>query len=82
VEKIINTKIINMETLKFKTNIKCSGCVASVTEPLNAAAGEGNWQVDLTSADKTLVITNPKIQGQQIIAAVEKAGYKAEEVGN
>lgn len=69
-----------METLKFKTNIKCSGCVATITEPLNAAVGEGNWQVDLTGADKTLVITNPLIQRQEIISAVEKAGYKAEQI--
>ncbi len=28
-----------METLKFKTNINCGGCVAKVTPELNATEG-------------------------------------------
>ena len=69
-----------METVKFKTNIKCSGCVAQVTPGLNNAAGENNWQVDITSPDKTLSISDENIDVDQIIKAVQKAGFKAEPV--
>jgi copper chaperone len=68
-----------METLKFKTNIKCSGCVATVTPYLNEAVGASNWQVDTENPDKLLVV-NADISEEAVISAVQKAGYKAEEV--
>ena len=46
-----------MEQLKFKTNIKCSGCVASATPFLDEAAGHGNWSVNLEDTTKTLTVT-------------------------
>jgi copper chaperone CopZ len=66
-----------METLKFKTNIKCSGCVAKVTAPLNETVGEGKWNVDLNSPTKTLSIEG-EIDETKMKAALEKVGYKAE----
>ena len=35
-----------MEILKFKTNIKCGGCVETVTPFLNEEQSIRNWQVD------------------------------------
>jgi len=70
-----------METIQFKTNIKCSGCVAKVTTELNKAAGENNWSVDVQSADKILTIGLEGITATEIQEAVEKAGYKAEKIG-
>jgi copper chaperone CopZ len=69
-----------METVKFKTNIKCSGCIATVTPALNELVGEHNWQVDLQSPDKILTISTADASKQEIKQAVEKAGYKAEPV--
>ncbi len=67
-----------METLKFKTNIKCSGCVATVTPFLNDEAGKDNWQVDTENPDKVLTVsTSEAVPAKAIIASVEKAGYKA-----
>jgi len=66
-----------METLKFKTNIKCSGCIAKVTPHLNESIGEGNWQVDLNNPAKVLTIA-VEANEVQVREAVEKAGYKAE----
>ena len=43
-----------MKTLQFKTNIKCSGCVANVSAELNKTLGEDNWKVDVQSPDKIL----------------------------
>jgi copper chaperone len=71
----------DMETMKFKTTIKCSGCVASVTQVLNDAAGEDNWEVDTSVPDKILTVTSEQdITEEEVIAAVEKEGYKAERV--
>lgn len=68
-----------MEKLKFNTNIKCSGCVAKVTPHLNETVGEGNWQVDINNPFKILTITSP-IDGLKVQIAVQKAGFKAEQV--
>jgi copper chaperone len=69
-----------METVKFKTNIKCSGCIAGVTPALNEVAGEHNWEVNLQTADKILTVSTENANEQQIKEAVERAGYKAEVV--
>jgi copper chaperone len=69
-----------METVKFKTNIKCSGCIATVTPALNELVGQNNWEVDLQSPDKILTISKVEASEQEIKQAVEKAGYKAEPV--
>ena len=66
-----------METSKFKTNIKCSGCVAKVTPFLNEALGEENWEVDYNNPSKVLTVVGEKDQ-TKVVQAVEKAGYKAE----
>ena len=45
-----------MNTIKFKTNIKCGGCVATVTPFLNGDENVENWTVDLESADRILKV--------------------------
>ncbi|GAB3955904.1 hypothetical protein GCM10028805_44230 [Spirosoma harenae] len=66
------------QILRFKTNIKCGGCVASVTPFLNEAIGEGHWQVDVQNPDK--VLTVEATEADLVKQAVEKAGYKAEQL--
>lgn len=67
-----------METVQFKTNIKCSGCIAAVTPVLNELAGQDNWEVDLLSPDKVLTVSTDKANQQEIKKAIEEKGYKAE----
>ena len=70
-----------METVKFKTNIKCSGCLGKVTPFLNESAGANNWQVDIENPDKILSIgANDGISPEVIIKAIQQAGYKAERI--
>lgn len=70
-----------METLKFKTTIKCSGCVATVTPALNEVAGENKWRVDLQAPEKFLLIDSDKgLSDAVIIKALESTGYKAERI--
>lgn len=68
-----------MKTAKFKTNIKCDACVAKVTPGLNETVGEGNWNVDLQSPERTLTI-NAETQDHDVIEALKNAGYQAEKV--
>jgi len=66
-----------METIKFKTTIKCSGCVAQATPFLNEIAGEQNWNVDTTDPLKVLSVSGVK-DPEKIVEAVKRAGYQAE----
>lgn len=68
-----------METIKFKTNIKCTGCLAQVGPVLNETAGQNQWNVDLNSSDKTLTVESD-LNEDEIIQAVKKAGYSAEKI--
>ena len=70
-----------METLKFKTNINCGGCIAKVTPSLNETIGENNWQVDTQNPNKILTVSGTEVNKSEVIRAVQKAGFKAEEVG-
>ena len=67
-----------METIKLKTNIKCGGCIATVTPFLNQSVGEGNWQVDTQNPDKVLTVNADGVTAETVKAAVGQAGYKAE----
>ena len=68
-----------METLKFKTNIKCSGCVATVTPFLNDDNAISNWQVDLQSPERLLKVKTSH-SPKEIAELMKKAGYNAEEI--
>jgi copper chaperone len=68
-----------METKKFKTNIKCTGCLATVTPYLNETVGEANWNVDITDPSKILSVTSGTNEAK-IVEAVQKAGFKIEKV--
>ena len=69
----------SMETIKFKTNIKCGGCIATVTPFFNADENIEKWGVDLLSADRVLTVeTNHS--SEEVTKLVKKAGYTAEEI--
>ena len=68
-----------METLKFKTTIKCAGCLAKVTPALNETVGEDNWEVNIQTPDKVLTIaSDEEVNEEGVVKAVGKLGYKAE----
>lgn len=68
----------NDKTLKFKTNINCSGCVEKVTPFLNDADGICHWDVDTTNRDKILSVHSEGITEEDVIQKVQEAGYKIE----
>lgn len=67
-----------MKELKFKTNIKCTGCLEKATPTLNEKLGKGNWEIDLYTLRKTLTVKTEDINQKSIIEAVNEAGYIAE----
>ena len=69
-----------MKTIQLKTNINCSGCVEKVTPSLNETFGETNWKVDTADPKKVLTVTTGNADVDDVIKAVERAGYKAEQL--
>jgi len=65
-----------MNTLKFKTNIKCGACVATVTPHLTGAEGIENWQVDLQDPNRILTVTTDK-SAAEVTELIKEAGYSA-----
>lgn len=69
-----------METLKFKTNIKCGGCIAAVTPYLNQVNDIKKWEVDTVNPDKILIVEAENLSSQEVIAKIKEAGYTAEKL--
>jgi copper chaperone len=67
-----------METLKFKTNINCGGCIKAVTPFLEKTQGIQSWKVDTENPEKILTVEAEGIDAQQVKGVVEKAGFTAE----
>lgn len=69
-----------MATLRFKTNINCPNCKAKVSNFLNIEPSIKKWEVDLNNPDKILTVEGDSVTDDLIIAAVGKAGFRAERV--
>jgi copper chaperone len=67
-----------MKTIQLKTNIMCGSCIAKVTPTLNQEVGQANWKIDTQNPKKILSVTTDTLDENEVINAVEKAGYKAE----
>lgn len=69
-----------METLKFKTNVNCGGCIATITPHLNQVKGIVKWSVDTSNPLKILTVETPGLSPEEIIEVMKKAGYKADSI--
>ncbi len=69
-----------METLQFKTNINCGGCIAKVTPILNEVKGIKKWHVDIKNPSKILTVEADNIPSKEVIDTVNKAGFRIEEI--
>jgi len=72
--------LTSMKTLKFKTNIKCAGCLARVSPNLNETVGEDNWEVDINSLEKILTVVADDVGESSVIFAVNEAGFTADSI--
>lgn len=70
-----------MTDFKFKTNIKCGGCIAAVTPFLDKVIGIEKWEVDTANLYKVLTVTCDLVDTSSIENAVKEAGYSIEKIG-
>ena len=67
-----------MYTLKFKTNIKCGGCIATATPFLNQSKGIISWNVDTIDPLKIMTVETEGVSAEEITSVMKIAGYQAE----
>jgi copper chaperone CopZ len=67
-----------MNTIKFKTNINCGGCLSKVTPILNSEKNIEKWNVNLESDDRILTVETSDLTEEELKKTVQKAGFKAE----
>ena len=67
-----------MNTLKFKTNVKCDGCIATVTPHLNKVKGIVSWNVDTTDPLRILTVETEEVSAETIVLVMKNAGYQAD----
>ena len=54
-----------MKTLKFKSNINCTGCLSKVTPVLNEEKAIEKWDVDLESDDRILTVETSNLDAEK-----------------
>jgi copper chaperone CopZ len=64
-----------MKSIQFKTNINCGNCVRSVSGFLNDVENIKTWEVNTDVADKILTTNGDNITVEEVIEAVEDAGF-------
>lgn len=73
-----------MQKLKFKTSLKCEGCVEAVKPFLNKVQGIVSWEVDIESPNKIIEVITDTATEEEIIKAIEaaisEAGYTVERI--
>ena len=60
--------------LKFKSNIKCQGCINNVTPVLNNIPEIQKWEVDLTHPERILTIEG-NVESQEIVDKLKAIRY-------
>jgi len=68
-----------MEKQQFKTNINCGSCIKKVSVFLDEVENI-QWKVDTNNPDKILTVESTSVKKEEIIEAVESAGFDIEEV--
>ena len=73
-----------MQTLRFKSSLKCNGCVNAIKPGMDAINGIKRWRVFLDVQDKTIEVdlgdSNSEEIAKTVTEAVTKAGYKIERI--
>lgn len=69
-----------MEEMKFKTTIKCTGCLDKVTPHLNETQGIDDWEVDLKNPNKVLTVNVQNASEEDVVKAVKKVGFEIERI--
>jgi copper chaperone CopZ len=62
-------------TRKFRSNLRCGSCVATLKPYLDRAPGVDSWEVDIASPHKTLTVAGDA-PTEAVKEAVSQAGYQ------
>ena len=68
-----------MKKIKFETNLKCEGCVETLSAHLEKLDFVKDWEVDLASDKKILTVQGHTIDKNAIQEKVAAAGFSAKE---
>ena len=68
------------KTLTYKTNIKCNGCIATVTPFFKKNESIKKWAVDLESEDRVLTVELEGGEASEVEALIKEAGYESEAI--
>jgi len=72
-----------MKTIKFKSSLKCNGCVNAIKPGMNSIEGVKTWRVFLDVQDKIIEVeTDADTEDitKKVEEVVSKAGYKIEKI--
>lgn len=72
-----------MKTLRFKSNLKCSGCINAIKPGMDNIKDLKRWRVFLDVSDKIIEAEtegNESETANQILTVVTEAGYKIEQI--
>ena len=69
-----------METMTFKTNAKCMGCLAKIEEILQDKMNREEWNLDLSDSNRPLTVMSDKLAASEIVELISKAGFKIEQM--
>jgi len=74
-----------MKTLKFKSSLKCNGCVNAIKPGMEAINDVKSWRVFLDVSDKIIEVETEGSEeevAKEVKDAVTKAGYRIEQVND
>ncbi len=68
------------ETLTYKTNIKCNGCIAAITPFFKKNKAIKMWSVNLDSEDRILTVELENGEAKGVENLIKEAGYTVEKI--
>jgi copper chaperone len=69
-----------MKSMRFKTSLKCNGCVERITPGMNALEGVVSWEVDLKMPPGVLKVESADDIGSKIISVLAEKGYSCKKI--
>ncbi len=60
---------------RYKTNLRCAGCVNTIAPVFNAAPGVNHWAAEVESPDKVLTVEGEDVTPERVGPLLGKAGY-------
>ncbi|MCY1721089.1 heavy-metal-associated domain-containing protein [Prolixibacteraceae bacterium Z1-6] len=69
-----------MERVVLKTDLSCPHCIKKVEPILKSEKGVIDYSIDLNHPEKRITISSEEININNLIANIERVGYKAERV--